>query len=917
MITNNPNSSPTAWEPGQLLLGDFEVQRILGQGGMGTVYLVRSRTTGMEFAVKRALISDDNNRQNFLSELQTWIDLPEHPHIAACRFFRTIGDEIAIFAEYVDGGTLADWIRDRRLTTLEQILDVAIQFAWGLHALHEHGLIHQDVKPGNVLMTSEGIAKVTDFGLSRARLRGGDGQFYSPVDPSGGQSVLVSVGGMTQQYCSPEQAAKQPLSRKTDIWSWGVSVLDMFYGEVSCRYGQTAGEALEAYFEEGASHKQLPRMPVEMTMILGQSFQPRPEHRWESLGEAADALTLFYEKTCAQSYPRKILAISPRISAVHSIPDRETAKGEELANPRRWLRTALEAAGRNPAEAEELIPPRRGSTRAQAIEDLAIYEQAYRIFEKLVADGRKELIEQLANISYCKAGAHISADDSIGAVSFYDKAIQLYEQLVNLPLLASACGDKAIALRVSGDLGGAVKLYDRAIKIYEGLLREQYDQQMARHVALDYVNKAVAISELGDKRGAVALCDLAIPIFERLVNRDGRKDLENTLAMAWLNKGNSLHFLDENDGAVSCYDHAIKIRERLVNQDGQRELEPFLAGAYMSKAMAVSALGANTDAITLYDRGIVIYERLVNQEKRRELGIDLAKAYMNKAGSSYASGDIEGAAATGDLAINLYERFVNQEGRRELAKNLAGAYLNQSSVMNALGDRRAAMALHDSAIGLYERLVNLEGRKELAHELAIAYMKKALGAPVDRESQIALIDRAIEIRERLVNQENRREIAEDLAAAYSSKAKVLFSLGDIAGTVAFDERAIQIYESVACENGTLELTKELASTCMHKAHALTRATRYREAVVCFDFVIEIRQGLMDIEGGRDLLGDVASAKAFRAIALFNLGQKTAGLSEAREAIVTLQSECARTGRRDLEVTLDVLTDALTKAGYEL
>ena len=195
------------WEPGQLLLGDFEVQRVLGQGGMGKVYLVRSRTTAMEFAVKHALIKDDNSRQNFLSELQTWIDLPDHPHIVACRFFRTIGDEISIFAEYVGGGTLADWIQNRRLTTLEQILDVAIQFAWGLQALHDHGLIHQDVKPGNVLMTPEGIAKVTDFGLARARLRGGDGQFHSPDTAPSGQSVLVSFGGMTQSYCSPEQGS--------------------------------------------------------------------------------------------------------------------------------------------------------------------------------------------------------------------------------------------------------------------------------------------------------------------------------------------------------------------------------------------------------------------------------------------------------------------------------------------------------------------------------------------------------------------------------------------------------------------------------------------------------------------------------------------------------------------------------------
>ena len=150
---------------------------------------------------------------------------------------------------------------------------------WG-EARAPHGHFHQDVKPGNVLMIVEGIAKVTDFGLARARLRGSDEPFDAPSPAPDGQSMLVSFGGMTQAYGSPEQAAKQPLSRKTDIWSWGVSVLDMFYGEMSCRYGQAAGESLEAYFEEGAIDEELPRMPVEMTMALGKCFRPKPEERW-------------------------------------------------------------------------------------------------------------------------------------------------------------------------------------------------------------------------------------------------------------------------------------------------------------------------------------------------------------------------------------------------------------------------------------------------------------------------------------------------------------------------------------------------------------------------------------------------------------------------------------------------------------
>jgi serine/threonine protein kinase len=98
----------------------------------------------------------------------------------------------------VEGGSLEAWIAERRLTQLDHILNVAIQFAWGLHAAHDLRLVHQDVKPGNVLMTPDGVAKVADFGLARARAVAGE------REARGGQSVLVSYGGRTEEYCSPE-----------------------------------------------------------------------------------------------------------------------------------------------------------------------------------------------------------------------------------------------------------------------------------------------------------------------------------------------------------------------------------------------------------------------------------------------------------------------------------------------------------------------------------------------------------------------------------------------------------------------------------------------------------------------------------------------------------------------------------------
>src|SRR6185503_4715365 len=102
------------------------------------------------------------------------VNLGLHPHTVSCYYVRQLGGIPRVFAEYVEGGSLADWIESRKLyeggpeESLKRILDIAIQFAWGLHYTHEQGLIHRDVKPANVMLTSSGTVKVTDFGLSRA-----------------------------------------------------------------------------------------------------------------------------------------------------------------------------------------------------------------------------------------------------------------------------------------------------------------------------------------------------------------------------------------------------------------------------------------------------------------------------------------------------------------------------------------------------------------------------------------------------------------------------------------------------------------------------------------------------------------------------------------------------------------------------
>ncbi len=309
MNYSDPENVPSLWQVGDVILDRYEVKQVFTGGGMGLVYRVHHRDWAMDLAVKSPrpeFFRTKQHIENFEHEAETWVKLGLHPNTVSCYYVRRLGGIPRIFTEFVDGGSLADWIRSRRLyeggpdRAMERILDTAIQFAWGLHYAHEQGLIHQDVKPGNVLVNTAGTVKVTDFGLAKARALAGETPIFSV-----GQSILVTSGGMTPGYCSPEQANGKPLSRKTDIWSWAISVFEMFAGETPCRYGgQFASEVFETFLETGDGDELLPLVPPPLVGLLKHCFRRDPVGRPRTLRDCAIALCEVYQSETGLSYPR-------------------------------------------------------------------------------------------------------------------------------------------------------------------------------------------------------------------------------------------------------------------------------------------------------------------------------------------------------------------------------------------------------------------------------------------------------------------------------------------------------------------------------------------------------------------------------------------------------------------------------------
>lgn len=276
---------PTEWQVGDVIDDLYEVTALLGQGGMGSVHRVRHRSWGADLAVKSAhpqLLATPRGAESFVREAETWVGLGSHPHLASCYYVRTLGGVPRIFAEYVEGGTLRQWIERGELQERPRVLDVAIQVAWGLAYAHERGLVHQDVKSDNVLMTPDGTARVSDFGLARAA-----------------QAGQVANAGMTPAYCSPEQSRGEALTDRTDVWSWGVVVLEMLAGEVTWMSGVAAPDVLETLDAPRSLHRLLERCFAEnppdrpgmseVADVLVDMFTGYPRSRPEASRSSADS----------------------------------------------------------------------------------------------------------------------------------------------------------------------------------------------------------------------------------------------------------------------------------------------------------------------------------------------------------------------------------------------------------------------------------------------------------------------------------------------------------------------------------------------------------------------------------------------------------------------------------------------------
>jgi serine/threonine protein kinase len=304
-------------------LGPYEILAPLGVGGMGEVYRARDTKLGREVALKilpELFATDPDRLARFQREAQALASL-NHPNIAAIYGLEESDGIRALVMELVEGPTLADRLA-RGALPFDEAMPIARSIAEALEAAHERGVIHRDLKPANIKLTSQGQAKVLDFGLAAIvhdPSQSGVNATQSPTLPLDATRAGVILG--TAAYMSPEQAAGKPVDKRADIWSFGVVLWEMLTGK-RLFDGETVSHTLADVLRATINFDQLPpSTPVGIRTLLQRCLDRDAKRRLRDIGEARIHLENSLTKSASPLEPaaavpsRSLLAVGAAIAA--------------------------------------------------------------------------------------------------------------------------------------------------------------------------------------------------------------------------------------------------------------------------------------------------------------------------------------------------------------------------------------------------------------------------------------------------------------------------------------------------------------------------------------------------------------------------------------------------------------------------
>ena len=747
-------------------LGDFRLLREIGHGGMGVVYEAQQISLDRRVAVKVlpfAAVLDSKQIARFKNEAQAAAQL-DHPNIVSVyavgsdrgvHFFamqmidgqpldRAVEELRRIRspetaqpdADEVDGEEATAGSTNRsylteispdRQTYFRTVMGLGIQAAEALHAAHEYGVVHRDVKPSNLLLDGEGKLWVTDFGLARCQ----------------SDKALTQTGDLigTMRYMSPEQTLGQSalVDQRTDIYSLGVTLYELLTLEPAFPGDDGPDLMRRLADQDPRTLRDLePKIPVDLQTVIHKAMARRREERYMTAQEFADDLRRVLEGKPTIAKPPTIadrvakwtrrhqglvvsaatvcLVAAAGLATSTALITRQYLRAEQNGrSAERFFENAQEAVERLGLQINERLADVPGA--AQVRQDLLASTVQY--YEDFVEEAKNDptLRFELA-LTYGKIATLTEAIGSTEqAVAAYARALSLFEQLVAddsanaeyRSQLAMCHNNLGLLLSQSGRTDEARRSYASAIDLQSKLAdSDPDDRQCVSDLASTYGNVGLLQSETGDLEAAEASFLAAIHLQEQLLKRSAEDPETLRELAASYNNLSTLYVKDQPARAAALYEKALGYQQKAVAAcPMQLDYRCDVALTYNNLGAIQSQSKESDEAAASYQKAIDIQRELVRAAPNQNtFQRDLAVSFNNLGLVQSQMGQVADADQSFRQALALQERLIRQNPNDiVLSSSLGGIYNNLGIVSEELGQYDEAGTNYRNAVE-YQRVAH-------------------------------------------------------------------------------------------------------------------------------------------------------------------------------------------------------------------
>ncbi len=725
-------------------LFEFQIIRRLGQGAFGVVYLAHDSHLDRPAAIKELTITTQTDElafKRFIQEARAAGSL-NHPHIVTVYSLKVVKNEVYLVMEYLAGGSLRDRLERQGPLPIEEASRIAADVADGLAIAHAKGIVHRDIKPENILLTENGRAKVSDFGIAHVpRGAGGTALTQSGFQPG------------TMVYMSPEQIRGKPVDGRSDVYQLGAVLYEMLTGR---HYVDM--EALERRARESAGANVM-RYQARLFELLDEMICERGP---ESLGRVRPDVPATLAELVMTILSKQVEARPTTGELVQALGDGKRTQKFPTVNTTGRIRFSKPS--------QSMIEQAENYFKlGQADYEKENHEQAVAYYSKAI-----ELLPNNYRYFYHRGRAYHARGERDQAMSDYDKAIILCNRIIE----KNPSNPKIYYQR--GQVFNAKSDIDRAIADYSQAIQLQSDFAEAYEARGDVYNykKEEYKRALADYSEAIRLRPNHYAAYEKraqLYNYDLKNDkqaiadytrviqLKPDYASAYEARGRLFFYMAAYDRALQDYNQAVHLAPSSSAYEARGEL-------YRKQGDFAQAMSDYLMALQLLDDHLLYKSNdTLKASHRQSLLLEIQFLYFAEARVCEQKGD--------------YCRALNYLDQAIAVAVDGGAYRRRGEIHAKMGDYHQALADLNQAIRLEPKnATNYASRAEIYEK-----MRNYKQAIADYEQILIKSGDSLELKEadkKLQTLQKIEYLSETIrydpynVDAYYARAEILFELGD-------------------------------------------------------------------------------------------------------------------------------------------